>query len=873
MSHVAFDFVLDAVQRQASLDPSKAALIDCDGREVAYGELCRRSSRLARQLRGLGVKPETCVAVGLDRSVELVVAILAIFEAGGVYAPVDTSYPKARIALMLEHLRPAVLITRLEVPDDLSCRSSLTVMAPPSDDGASMAMAPSPADSGRASVHPDNLAYIIYTSGSTGAPKGVAMPHRGLTRLIRWQIDDGPSSLSTLQFTPIGFDVIFQEIFSTLCTGGTLVLVPDEMRRDPDRLLVRLCEASVERLFLPYVALQQLAQAAKTARQRPQSLKHVITAGERLIVTEAISEFFSSLPECRLDNQYGPTEAHLVTRWTLESDRATWPTLPPIGPAVAGARVYSCDDALEIVPSGEPAELFAGGDGLARGYFRAPGRTAERFLPDPFAAAAGSRMYKTGGVGCIDARGVVEFLGRSDDQIKVRGFRVEPGEVELALTDHPHVRQAAVGLRTIASNSEALVGYVVGQGAPVTALELTRYLHDRLPDYMVPSRFVNLDALPLTPSGKVDRKLLSGIALPDYGQPPARNDTVVNVVRAIWQRVLGHDEFEPDDDFFDIGGDSLLATWVVAELSLALGRPIELSILLEDSTMNGLARTLEGMALRPVASANRSSEIVTLRAGPSQRILFLVHPLGGELLAYRALAQAIRLPLRILGLRWQPEEASEAKTSMAEMAAAHLAQVRAVQPEGPYLFAGWSFGGVLAFELAQQLVAAGERVDFLGLLDANPILDPTTGRPTRETPLYERMTRMLVEIDQKLDGGDDVDGASPLHRDPYLAGLLGSNIPKGVSAMHLRKNLHITRDSIWAAMNYRAVPYSGPIDLFQPDGASAAIKHSLEAELRKLAQGTFRYHPIPGDHASILQAPAVSVMAQALDSVLQAATA
>ncbi len=867
VSHLGYNFVQEAVRQQAKLWPDKSALIDEAGRQLTYGELNQSSANLARQLHSLGVRPDDRVAVWMDRSIELIVSMLAVFEAGGAYVPIDTSYPKDRVAVMLRNSGAAVLITDMDIPSDIA-RPGLKIIKPTSADAVDDDNDNAPLET---HLDPDNLAYVIYTSGSTGVPKGVAMSHRGLTRLIRWQIGDAPPALSTLQFTPICFDVTFQEVFSTLCTGGTLLLISDDLRRDPERLLVAIKERAIERLFLPYVALQQLAKAHGRLGVVPQSLRHVITAGERLIVTEAITDFFRALPDCRLDNQYGPTEAHLVTRLTLDSNRANWPGLPPIGVAAEGVTLYNLDDNLAPVPSGEPGELYVCGDGLARGYLNAPGLTAERFLPDPFSTEKGARMYKTGDVVRISADGVCDFVGRTDNQIKVRGFRVEPGEVELALTDHPRVRQAAVGIRTIAADVDALVAYVVTDGASVTATDLSKHVHASLPDYMVPSRFVFLDALPLTPSGKIDQLLLSEIEIPSpVSYAPKETGSLVDTVRAIWERVLGHDELEEDDDFFDVGGDSLLATWVVTELSRATGREIELSVLLQDSTMSGIAQTLEDMALQ-ANGLKRTSEVITLRAGPSQRILFLVHPLGGELLAYRDLARSIKFPLRVLGLRWQPDETQSALSmSMQEMAAAHLAQMRAVQPTGPYLLAGWSFGGVLAFELAQQIAASGERVDFLGLFDANPIFDPTTGLSTRDTTVFDRLTKALAEIDRKLEAGEEADDLSQLLADPYLGGLLGNTTAEGVTASHISKNLRITRDNIWATMNYRATPYDGELDLFQPEDAPPAIQEALTFELRKLVRGEFRTHTIPGDHSSMLRAPLVERMAQSVDEALEA---
>ena len=541
-----------AFELQAQAAPCQTAIVNAAGGQVQYGELSERSSLLARRLLALGVRPDDCVAVYMDRSVELIVSMLAILEAGGCYVPIDVTYPRERAAAMLRNAQPRVLIADAPIPEGLSSPGLIVIQ--PRGDG------PERAASAEGGAGPEHLAYVIYTSGSTGSPKGVAMTHRGLSRLIEWQIDDGPKGLTTLQFTPICFDVTFQEVFSTLCSGGTLVLVSDAVRRDPEQFLETIERQSIARLFLPYTALQRLANTAVRTGRVPRTLRHVITAGEPLVLTDAIARFFTALPSCRLDNQYGPTETHLVTRHTLDRDRSRWPSLPPIGAAPRGVHLYCLDAKLRPVPNGEDGELYVGGEGLARGYLNDPQLTDDRFVPDPFGSTPGARMYRTGDRGRIGIDGTAEFLGRADDQIKVRGFRVEPGEIEWTLAGHPSVREAAVGLRQIAEGVSALVGYIVMDGRTVSASELASYVRERLPEFMVPSRFVFLDSLPQTPTGKVDRRrLASEVELPPLAPlQPADGPSFTATVRGSG-RVLEARRVRLDDDFFDVGGDSLLA--------------------------------------------------------------------------------------------------------------------------------------------------------------------------------------------------------------------------------------------------------------------------------------------------------------------------
>jgi amino acid adenylation domain-containing protein len=862
--------IVEMFRDQARLHAENTALMTENGSRLSYRELERESERLAQQLRGLGVVPDQRVAVCLDRSIDLIVAMLAIMKAGGAYVPLDMSYPKDRIAFMLDHSGASVLISTEVLTVDMLPKSRIITqilschVSEPSNE-------PAP----RVRILPDHLAYVIYTSGSTGDPKAVAISHGSLARLIRWQIADGsPPGLKTMQFTPVSFDVSFQEVLSTLCTGGTLVLVTEPARRDPHRLLSIIREHSIERLFLPFVALQQLAETAVRMEIWPTSLQQVTTAGERLKITPAVRKFFERLSGCRLHNHYGPTETHLATSFTLGDSVQAWPTLPSIGAAISDTGLRVIDENLRPVAPGKVGELYISGGGLARCYLNAPDLTAERFLPDPFSRIKGMRMYRTGDLVCARSDGTLDFIGRADDQIKVRGFRVEPGEIEVTLATHAHVRQAAVGLREIAPGNESLVGYVVAGAAPVTAAELVKHLKGRLPDHMVPSRFMFLDALPLTPSGKVDRRTLASLALPVSPARISAEDDLLEIVTGVWEVVLGRRDFTVDDDFFDIGGDSLLATWAAEEISKMLGAAVDLSTLLDDATIAGMAKSLKKAQLETELGlrSDRVSDVVTLRAGSLQQPLFLVHPLGGELFAYKNLARLLRPPRMILGLHWHPIDAGAANmVSLQEMAATHLEQVRSVQPGGPYHFAGWSFGGVLAFEMAQQILASGERVDFLGMLDANPVLDPTSGTPIGDATLHDRLAEVLAEIDRRAEAGEDLETQKQHLLTGFGGRLFANTIPDGVTAYHLRQNLRVTLASIKAAMAYRATSYKGEIHLFQPAEASQATQDRLVIALQDIVSAPLVRHRVPGTHHTLLKDPHVAKVAAAVDAALEEA--
>ena len=493
---------------QQVLRTPDAVSVELDGRSVSYAELNARANGLARRLQEAGVGRDVPVAICMERSLELPVAVLAVLKAGGAYAPLDPAYPEERLRLMLEDTAAPVLITQSGLIEQLpQHRAELICIDDASTDGARPDEANLPATG---SV--DDLAYVLFTSGSTGRPKGVAMPHATLSNMLAWQRDHFSSSPAarTLQFASISFDVAFQELFSTWTSGGTLVLVDGQTRRDPESLLTLLSAQSVERLFVPYVALQQLAEAALELGIVPRSIREVITAGEALQATGAVREFFARLPGCTLHNQYGPTESHVVTSFTLDGAPEGWPDRPPIGRPITNARINVLDQRGHLAPVGVPGELYIGGSVLARGYLGRPDLTEERFSTDPF-TSDGGRLYRTGDRARVLADGNIEFLGRLDHQVKVRGYRIEPGEIEVQLASHPAVREAVVLAREDEPGNRRLVAYVVAHGAAESdgrEGELKSYLGSVLPEYMIPSAIVFLEAFPLSPNGKLDRLAL-----------------------------------------------------------------------------------------------------------------------------------------------------------------------------------------------------------------------------------------------------------------------------------------------------------------------------------------------------------------------------
>jgi amino acid adenylation domain-containing protein/non-ribosomal peptide synthase protein (TIGR01720 family) len=603
--------VEELFERQVRKSPDRMAVVG-EGLGLSYGALEESANGLARRLRELGVGVETRVGICLDGTVETLVGILAVLKAGGAYVPLETSYPRERLGFMAMDAGASVIVGReatwSAVGEGKAERVDLEAESGRwggigEERGLSSSLPGSGGGGG-------SLAYVMYTSGSTGRPKGVAMTHGSLVNLLEWQRESflasegGSEGRRTLQFASLGFDVSFQEIFSTWVSGGTLVLASTGERRDPSLLWERIEGEGVDRLFVPFVALQQLAEWWSGGGERRTRRLEVITAGEQLQVTRAVSGMMSGSSGGRLENQYGPTEAHVVSSHVLGGRAWEWPELPPIGRPIWNTRLYVLDRYGSALPVGIPGELHIGGRALARGYLGRPELTAERFVPDGHGVEPGSRVYATGDRARWRKDGELEFLGRVDAQVKIRGYRIEPGEVEAVLAEHPRVAQAVVVARAAGRTSRRLVAYCTPvhstRGEPLNAVEVSRYLAERLPEFMVPSAVVILDEFPLTPTGKIDRRALPAPEVRSGGReqegeaPPT---PVEAELAEVWAEVLGVERVGLNENFFELGGDSILSIQVVARahqrgLSITPSHMFEYPTVAELATVAGSGRAV-----------------------------------------------------------------------------------------------------------------------------------------------------------------------------------------------------------------------------------------------------------------------------------------
>lgn len=579
-------------EEQAHRAPDSLAVVVGDA-SLSYGELERRANQVAHRLVELGVGPEVAVGLCLERSFEMVVGFLAVLKAGGVHVPLDPAYPAGRLALMVDDASIGVLLGVAATRDRLPEVGTVPVLA--LDDPAEFLGRPEVAPAARAA--PENLGYVIYTSGSTGRPKGVGLSLAVMSNLVRWQLGltPLPTAGRTLQFTSFSFDVSVLEILAPLSSAGVLILLREEDRRDFGAIVRQLVKQRVERLILPFTALEHLAEHLEDSPVDVLSLRYVVSTGEALQITPPVAKLFGRLPDTVLINGYGPSETHFISDHRLPSGSpATWPKLPPIGRAILNSSIHVADRWLHAVPVGVPGELVLGGLQLARGYLGRPAATAERFVPDPW-GGSGGRLYRSGDLARRRSDGALDYLGRIDHQVKVRGFRVELGEIEVALRRHPTVQEAAIVARPGAlPGDQRLEAFVVPRpGAGIDAGELAATLGATLPEYMVPSLFHGIDALPQTPTGKLDRRRLMEIERVGTEAIADSGDVTRDLLASLWCNLLAVATVTAEDDFFALGGHSLLATRLASRIRRVFGVELPIATVFETSRLGRQAMEID----------------------------------------------------------------------------------------------------------------------------------------------------------------------------------------------------------------------------------------------------------------------------------------
>jgi amino acid adenylation domain-containing protein len=865
--------VHELFEAQVDRTPDAIAVV-YEGESLTYREVNRRANQLAHRLRKLGVGPEVIVGIFAERSVEMVVGLLATLKAGGAYLPLDPKYPADRLNFMLGDARPALVLVQRNLAAKWPHYAGEVVFL--EDDFAAENDA-NPANRTQA----ENLAVVIYTSGSTGRPKGVMNTHRYICNWLLWLQNTYPASVDDriIHKTPITFDVSLGEIFWSLIAGSQLVVAQPDLHGDSHYLIRTICEDGISIIHFVPSMLSVFLEDKDAARCS--SLQKVFCAGEALSV-DLQERFFAVLPKAELHNQYGPTEAGVVTYWPCQ--RGSSEPIVPIGWPVANTQIYILDRAMQPVPPTVTGELHIGGVQLARGYLARPELTAEKFVQNPFGEG---RLYKTGDLARYRSDGAIEYLGRIDSQVKIRGFRVEVGEIETVLRQHPGVQESIVIAREDIPGDKRLVAYVVAredtpgderQSANVVSRngalspsELREYLRVKLPDYMVPATFVTLNALPLTPSGKVNHRALPA---PERSNGGATGEDIqpINLLELelirIWQRLFQRDDIGRQDNFFALGGHSLLATRLTAEIDKLLSYKLPIAALFQSPTIESLARRLnDGDCVPPWSS------LVPLQPNGSKPPLFFVHGYGGDVYGFLDLAGQLGPDQPSFGIQPVGLDGKSARhLTVEDMAAHYVREIVSFQKDGPLYLAGYCLGGVFAFEIAQQLHRLGRRVALLALLDSSPIgttpwffygMAMATYIPGRclshfwrfwKLPLRERLTYARGRwqalrywmVERNRSKLSLVTAPLPLGSEPH-------RYPGSIDYYHA------------VALPYHLRSYPGSVDLFVSDAANFGRR----CYWRHLARGGAAFHRVPGGHLEILSGENLPVLAKSLTAVIQ----
>jgi amino acid adenylation domain-containing protein len=840
----------------------RAVAVRFGTRQLTYEELDRRADELAAYLIAQGVGPEVLVGIYIGRSPEMLVALLGVLKAGGAYVPLDPNFPEDRIAWMLEDSgTPAILTQSWLAPGLPRHRARVTCL---DTDAAAIAAGGRGAQSRDAS--PEELAYVIYTSGSTGRPKGVQIPHSAVVNFLH-SMRERPGLTDRdilLAVTTLSFDIAVLELFLPLVSGATVVVLSREVASDGIQLAEQIIRTGVTVLQATPATWTLLLGSGWKGRK---GLK-IFCGGEALPrpLADRLLGICGSLW-----NMYGPTE---TTIWSTLQRVEPGDGPVPIGFPIAETRVYVVDAELRPVAPGESGELYIGGAGLARGYRNRPGLTAERFVPDPFSPEPGARMYRTGDLARALPDGGLVCLGRVDHQVKIRGFRIEIGEVETALGRHPDVREAVVAVREGASDDKQMVGYVVPRaGQTPDAGALREFLKASLPDYMVPSTIVTLGSLPLTPNGKVDRLALPTPTGPRPGSgcgPAAPRDRIETRLVQIWERVLGVHPVGIRDNIFDLGVHSLTAARLFAEIEKAFGKRLPPSPLFQAPTIERLADLLRGQG-----RAGRWSSLVAIQPDGAKPPLFCVHGGAGTVLLFHDLARRLGPDQPIYGLQMRGLYGKDApQTRVEDMATHYLKEMRTLQPHGPYLIGGYCFGGIIAFEMAQQLRALGEETAALVIFNGP------------SPPYIRKKQGRIVELDrEKRATGSAGRGAPPSlairvrnaiawrartarrwidleGRRCRLCLRLGLPLPESLRDAFFRVNNN------QAELAYAPRAYPGRMILFRAMG----LYEDPLLGWGELVQGGIEDHEVPGDHddqRTLMKEPSVRPVARLLHASLE----
>lgn len=855
----------ELIEQQARATPDAVALFEALGDNAAsavtltYKELDQRANQLAHTLRKIGVSTDQRIGICVDRSAEMVVATLAVWKAGGAYVPLDPSYPHDRLAFMAEDAGLVALITEeqyLTTIADVRCPVICI-------DRDRTTIASEPTTAPEVSRTPHQLAYVIYTSGSTGKPKGVLIEHRSLVNLLfAMQKSPGLTPSDTLfSVTTLSFDIAGLELYLPLITGAKIALASREVATDP-RALAHSMQAAGTTVMQATPATWQFL--LDSGWHEGKGLK-ILCGGEALSPTLAKALLATGV---ELWNVYGPTE---TTIWSTAT-RITTASNIPIGRPIANTMVYVLDQNGLPVPIGVPGELHIGGDGVARGYLNRTDLTEDRFVANTFAHdSRQSRMYRTGDSVRYNEDGNLEYLGRLDNQVKIRGYRIELGEIEAVLSTHNQIQQAVVIVREDLPGDLRLVAYIIPTpNVTITATELKPWMTERLPQFMVPSAFVTLDAFPLTPNGKVDRRVLPSPTSnhPNNGTQVESDRAPANALEAkllpVWEQVLGISGIGRHDNFFDLGGNSLLGIRLLAAIEKAIDQRVPVAVIFQGQTIATMAETLR------TDDVDASLRAVAVQANGSQPPLFFIPGVNGNVIGYEELARDLGNDQPLYGLRSVGLEGeAEPLTNIPAIAEQFVTDIRKIQPEGPYHLIGFCIGGLVAYEIAQQLTAQDEAVDVLGLIDTwPPEMIESSGSTSRLSQKIAYVKNGLSRHWQALLS------QPPSQRMHYLkekSAIIIDMIAKRDVYRGEREVLHqdlVIRANKHAASAYSPKEYPGSIFLIVTKGNTPTGKNDPRLTWKSFAKSAEVSWVLGLDSGALLKAPYLDGLVNALHKVL-----
>ncbi|NOT47998.1 MAG: amino acid adenylation domain-containing protein [Acidobacteria bacterium] len=854
-------------EAQVDRTPEAVALIVDSGR-LTYRELNRRANQLAWHLRTLGVGPEILVAICVERSVEMIVGLLAILKAGGAYVPLDPSYPQDRLSHMLSDSQASVLLTKTTAAGWLGRHNATAVYLDEDRRTDEKAGETNPVSG----VEQRNLAYVIYTSGSTGKPKGVAIEHRSTAAFLTWatSVFNTEKLRGTLASTSVCFDLSVFEMFAPLACGGTIILV--------ENILHLPGTPAAKEVTLINTVPSAIAELERI-NGIPDSVRTVNLAGEPLKAS-LVRQIYETGTVREVFDLYGPTEDTTYSTFTLrDTGKAT------IGRPISNTQAYVLDRNLQPLPVGIPGELYLGGDGLARGYLNMPELTAERFIKNPFGLSSDARLYKTGDLVRYQSSGEIEYLGRIDNQVKIRGYRIELGEIETALSRHSAVKEAVVIAREDQGDEKRLVAYFVPvEGRALSIVELSEHLKASLPDFMIPSAFVELTELPLTPNGKLDRRALPAPATTSLvlqSDFVAHRDDLESKLVKIWEKTLGIQPIGVKDNFFELGGHSLKAIRMFAEVEETFGKNIPLATLFESGTIEKLAAIL-----RQDGWTAPESSLVPIQPKGTKLPFFCIHAKGGNVLFYRDLAKYLGDDQPFYGLQARRLAGRQiGHATVEEMAEFYIKEIKALQPDGPYCVGGSSFGGLVAFEIAQQLYRQGEKIALLALLDTGT---PDYPKILPNTTAFRLKVYQLIRRAQHHK--DSLKAFSAKEKADYVLEKL-----RKVKLKYWRKVRDIYKKAVRnfygvtrgvnsiptsyiqiedlirkAGQKYSPEVYPGNMTLFRASIQPMGIQPDPTLGWENLVEGKIETHEVPGHHGSIVAKPYVHVLAKNLRDCLEA---